>query len=129
MKVFLSFLILLSSACATERKVSSIIPTETVKRLKKLYPAQTEAFILERLHNATSAFAKWRSFPPYYYELITRLKKSRASKMISRPGLCAGDPHLENFGFIYSDQPLFTLNDLDDVSLCSLDADIIRLLI
>lgn len=93
-----------------------------------MYPTQSKEFIQERIKNAPGAFDKWRSFPPYYYDLIARLVKGQDLK--ARQGMCAGDPHLENFGFIASGaEPLFTINDLDDVTTCSLNADLMRLFI
>ena len=93
-----------------------------------MYPSQSKEFIQERIKNAPSAFDKWRSFPPYYYDLISRSVQGLDLK--SRKGMCAGDPHLENFGFIATGaEPLFTINDLDDVTTCSLNADLMRLFI
>ena len=121
---FLTFLIL-SSAWAQDSKV----PEATLGRLSKLYPDQSLEFIKERLKNAPTEFNKWRSFVPYYYEMIKRSEVSDLFK--KRMGLCAGDPHLENFGYISEskDKSLFTLNDLDDVTECSLDRDLMRLFI
>ena len=103
------------------------VPPATLGRLKKLYPAQSESFILHRLEKAPTLFDKWRSFPPYFYEMVQRSRF--ASQFKSRMGLCAGDPHLENFGFIpdKNQQSLLTLNDMDDATMCSLDLDLMRL--
>lgn len=128
MKLILTALFMVASAQADRINIGSY-PSSTLERLKKLYPDQSEAFIQKRLDNAKTPFEKWRSFPPYYFELLTRLNHSQVKKINNRRGLCAGDPHLENFGFIYAPKPYFTLNDLDDVSECSLDADILRLLV
>jgi hypothetical protein len=105
------------------------LPQETMERLQKLYPQQSEDFLKVRMKNAKGAFSKWRSFPPYYYEMLKRSKV--AKPLMERPGLCAGDPHIENFGFIpdSSNTTLFTLNDLDDSTQCSLDTDLMRLFI
>lgn len=103
------------------------IPEATLNNLQKLYPNQNRAFIEERLKNAPLPFNKWRSFPPYYYQMMDRIPEG--NELRSRPGLCAGDPHLENFGFIYGNPPVFTLNDMDDVTPCSLDMDLMRLFV
>lgn len=123
----LALLLFLVSCSHPGRTINSSIPPETIKRLQTLYPDQSESFILERLQNASNAFQKWRGFPPYYYELIDRMDVFSSSK--PRRGLCAGDAHLENFGFLYMYTPHFSLNDLDDVAPCSLDADAMRLFI
>ncbi len=103
------------------------LPPSTMARLRKLYPDQSEAFIKERLQNAPLAFNKWRSFPPYYYEMLDRSPEGK--KLPGRTGLCAGDPHIENFGFIQGSPPQFTINDLDDVTPCDLNRDLMRLFI
>ncbi len=133
---FLALSLLVSLvACSgyTDRSPNSVqIPADTLARLKKLYPDQSEAFIIERFQNADSPLLKWRSFPPYYYELYDRVigGNQKNKKFTSSRGLCAGDAHLENFGFLYLPEKkstLFGLNDLDDVSECSLFSDTLRL--
>lgn len=122
MKNLFFFLLISTQTFAQE------VPQATLDRLQKLYPDQSLEFIKERIKNAPTPFNKWRSFPPYYYELINRSVSSRELK--NRKGMCAGDPHLENFGFIANgDSPIFTINDLDDVTSCSLNADLMRLYI
>ncbi len=122
---FLILFCLVTSAYA-DRTPSSNVPVETIKRLMDLYPGQTEEMIRERLQNTKSTFEKWRAFPPYFYDVV---KRSSDIFSPSRTGMCAGDPHLENFGFIYSSRPKFTLNDLDDSSICSQDTDALRLFV
>ena len=134
--LFLSALITLS-ACSSHnnRSPDSLqIPVETLARLKKLYPDQSESFIIERFLNADSALMKWRSFPPYYYEMVDRLKSQfpQQKNFFAQSGLCAGDAHLENFGFLYrpdKKDAIFSINDLDDVSTCPLFSDALRLLV
>lgn len=120
---YLAVLVLFSSFMALAQDV----PPATMGRLKKLYPDQSEAFIKERLKNAPLAFNKWRSFPPYYYEMLDRSPEGK--KLKSRSGLCAGDAHIENFGFIHGTPSQFTINDLDDVTPCDLNRDLMRLFI
>lgn len=136
MKFLVLGLLVTLAACSShpERSPNSLqIQPETLARLKKLYPDQSENFIIERFKNADSPLMKWRSFPPYYYELYDRLNTQFKSKKFSSiKGLCAGDAHLENFGFLYlpeKNSTLFGLNDLDDVSACHLLSDTLRLLV
>lgn len=126
---FLLFLLIISNSYAAERRPNANVPHETLERLKKLYPQEPESFILERLHKAPTAFDKWRAFPAYYYDLLGRLSGVLGNDFFTRQGLCAGDPHLENFGFLFLGKTVFTINDLDDVSPCPLNADAMRLFV
>jgi hypothetical protein len=109
----------------TKISLAQTIPAETISRLKNLYPDQDNALIQNRLDNAKELFDKWRTFPPYFYDMALRNKYQ-----FERKGTCAGDSHLENFGFLPLDQgPTFSLIDFDDVSTCSLDLDLMRLYI
>jgi hypothetical protein len=128
MKNFLILLMLSTSALAL-RGPDATIPNETIQRIQKLYPTQSEEFLHLRLKNAENAFQKWRSFPPYFYELLNRSEGLLGKDFSARQGLCAGDPHLENFGFLYIADTRFTINDLDDVAPCPLNADALRLFI
>lgn len=130
----LSALVVMSACTFAVRSPNSLqIPPETLSKLKKLYPDQSEDFIIERFKNADSPLMKWRSFPPYYYELYDRVSGQFGNKKLtSGKGLCAGDAHLENFGFLYlpeTKSTIFGLNDLDDVSACSLLSDTLRLFV
>ena len=124
-----AFILLLVSACSFSWKNKQEVPKETIQRLARLYPGQSEDFLRERIKNAPSAFSKWRSFTPYYFEMINR--GAGISLLKERRGECAGDAHLENFGFVADSKtsPQFTLNDLDDATECSLNADLMRLFI
>jgi hypothetical protein len=106
---------------------SQAIPQSTIQRLQKIYPSQSKEFIELRFKNAQSVFDKWRSFPPYFYEMVKSSKL--ISKLSNRQGLCTGDPHIENFGFLplKKDSVQFGINDLDDATNCKLDLDLIRL--
>ena len=129
MKFLLLSLVISLSAFAGNRKPNASVPQETLNRLKALYPDQSEAYLYERINNAKTAFEKWRAFPPYFYDLTARAISVLGNDFKSRSGLCAGDPHLENFGYIYMGKPAFSLNDLDDVAPCSLNADALRLFV
>jgi hypothetical protein len=108
---------------------ASAVSPETMARLKKIYPNQSQSFIESRLAEASDPHMKWRSFPPYYWDLLKRSSAVLGAKFADRKGLCAGDSHFENFGFIYNGSVLFSVNDLDDVSMCSLNGDALRLFI
>ncbi len=127
--LLLPLLLACSNTSFIKRMPSSAPLEETFSRLKSIYPEQSDAFIQERYKSAPNAFQKWRSFPPYYYELINRMSPYLGDDFFQRPGLCAGDPHLENFGFIFLKNTIFTVNDLDDATPCSLNADAMRLFI
>ncbi len=114
---FLALLILISVNCFAT-------PVETISRLQKLYPSQSREFLEQRLNSATTTFDRLRDFPPYFYEAI-----DRTLKLPERKGFCAGDPHYENFGFLFAPTPFFTINDLDDSAPCNLNADALRLLV
>jgi hypothetical protein len=92
--------------------------------LKTLYPEQSESFISERIKQCNDAFCRWTSFPRAYYAFVKNIPQVTPA----RTGMCAGDPHFENFGFYpTSKESLFTINDFDDSSDCSLDDDLLRL--
>lgn len=93
--------------------------------LMDVYPDQTKGFLEHRLNSSKTPFEKWRSFPKAYHFILRDLPKSPKARM----GFCAGDPHLENFGFFPAPVPLFTLNDFDDSQPCSLDDDLLRFII
>jgi Uncharacterized protein conserved in bacteria (DUF2252) len=97
--------------------------------LVRLYPDQTLETIKQRVALADSPQEKWRSFPPYYFDLVSRLRIALGPEFSARQGFCAGDAHIDNFGFLFSQQSIFTLNDLDDSAPCALNADLMRLFI
>ena len=105
------------------------VSPETMARLKKIYPNQSQSFIETRLAEASDPHMKWRSFPPYYWDMLKRSSVVLGPKFAERKGLCAGDSHFENFGFIFGKSPYFSVNDLDDVSMCALNGDALRLYI
>lgn len=105
------------------------VSLETMARLKKIYPGQSQSFIESRLAAASSPHMKWRSFPPYYWDMLKRSNVVLGAKFAERKGLCAGDSQFENFGFIFVGTPIFSVNDLDDVSMCPLNGDALRLYI
>ncbi len=106
---------------------AGVVPSETIQRLQKIYPHQTKELVELRLSNAQTLFEKWRSFPPYFYDLVKRTNIS--SSLSKREGFCTGDPHVENFGFLplKKESVHFGINDLDDATHCLLDLDLIRL--
>lgn len=67
----------------------------------------------------------FRSFPPAYWLVLERVP---AGHVPGRPGLCHGDPHLENFGLIRSAAGswVFVANDLDDAGIGEVGLDAVR---
>jgi hypothetical protein len=107
-----------------------------VDKLFKLYhETQSKEFLKIRIDEANSDFDKWRAFPPLYYSLVKDVVSTEVlQKLIEIKGLCVGDPHFENFGYLVNpknmDEPIFTINDIDDSVLnCSIILDLIRLVI
>ena len=110
-------------------------PPVYLERLTKLYASQNQdpELLQKRVEvaKAGGTFQLWRSFPPYFYDLLNR---NPSILDTSRSGMCAGDAHAENFGFIHvtnakGETPVFTINDMDDMTKCNLDADLLRLII
>jgi hypothetical protein len=116
-------------------EIKPATPPVYLERLSRLYASQNQGpeLLQKRVEIAKSEglFQLWRSFPPYYYDLLNR---HPAILSTSRSGMCAGDAHAENFGFIHvtnakGESPVFTVNDMDDMVKCNLDADLLRLII
>jgi hypothetical protein len=127
MKLFSLIILVFSALVHAGRVPTSTVSSETLERLKQLYPQQSEAFILERIKNASTLFARWRAFPPYFYQLLQRHSSLLPRGFNERRGFCAGDAHFENFGFMYFGTTIFSINDLDDGVNCSLNQDLLRL--
>lgn len=104
-------------------------PKELLATMKRLYPLQSEAFLVQRISLAKTPQDKWRDFPPYYHDLLSRMRPALGSEFFTRKGFCAGDAHIDNFGFLFGSDAVFTLNDLDDAAPCPLNADLMRLFI
>ena len=123
MKIILSLVLILNGL-----NVLSAVPDSTITRLQKIYPERSREALLDVIEHSKSTFELWRAFPAYSYEMIER----KFSNIITQAtGLCAGDAHAENFGFIYSEakkKTVFTINDLDDSAPCKLESDLLRLL-
>lgn len=65
-----------------------------------------------------------RSFVTSYY---TDLKKIRTGA--GPIGVCFGDPHIENFGFVvFQEEARYVYNDFDDSGYCPVGLDILRYL-
>lgn len=67
---------------------------------------------------------KWSSFSPLYYHFSKSYSLKSVKPLFKLKGLCAGDSHFKNFGFLYNPTSLvnsiLALNDLDDVIECPL---------
>jgi hypothetical protein len=92
----------------------SASPTLTDDEFALKYKASIEA----------GAFMFFRSYPGAYHKDLARVKPSR---LIMNEGLCFGDPHPENFGFLrISGATRFGYNDLDDSGYCPVALDALR---
>lgn len=111
------------------RKPTATIPQETIDRVKALYAGQDENMVMDRLMKSTSAFQKWKGFPLYYFDFMNRSQALLPGDFFEFKGLCAGNPHLENFGFVFLGKPVFSLNDLEHSGTCALNSDTMRLYI
>jgi hypothetical protein len=127
MKIFL-FLIALVSIVGF-RKPSATVPSETIERIKKLYDGQDMNMVMDRLQKSTSAFQKWRGFPLYYFDFLQRHSSLLKPSFFEKKIFCAGNPHLENFGFVFLGKPIFSINDLEHAAQCPIAADVMRLFI
>lgn len=83
-----------------------------------------------KLNSANDSFLFYRSFVDYFYLLVKKneLNLSTAS-LKNTEGLCVGDAHAENFGFVIDNNlaSMFTHNDLDDSGVCPLAYDYLRM--
>ena len=103
---------------------------QTTEKLTKLFYRQTASDISD------SDFAlKWnvaveagalkflRSFVATYYKDLIKVTGT------GPVGICFGDAHIENFGFVlFADGPHFVYNDFDDSGYCPVGLDILRYL-
>lgn len=125
--VYLSVLLLLSFSLSLQAK-----PCKKITRaLLDLYPEHTKEIMLTRFENASNKHKFLRSFIPYYYQEI---QKSAAeipalAKAGKTSGHIVGDAHVENFGYLVSNEgkSILALNDFDDVAQAPLVLDVMRL--
>jgi hypothetical protein len=109
---------------------------ETLKRklesLSELPPAKIQIKLDCTLEESNPLFHFLRSFVPFYYKMFMALKvdfiKILGQDTCDCQGICVGDAHPENFGFILNkfSVPVFTLNDVDDGGYGYIAADALR---
>lgn len=75
-----------------------------------------------------SALMFFRAYPGgYHKDFAANLKGSARSKIPAGTGLCFGDPHPDNFGFLkFDSNVLYGFNDLDDSGTCPVALDALR---
>ena len=133
----------------TTRMANQLFPElEKRNRLKKylrgLYPNLKSRDFKRKLtidvkdNVRLKRFLFFRTFIPYFFDLLHRLKVDSGfpdlSSVESVMGWCVGDAHLENFGTIWRQTQQgeiridFTMNDPDDGGPCPLYADLLRFL-
>jgi hypothetical protein len=125
--IYLKVLLLLSFSLSLQAK-----PCKKITRaLLDLYPEHTKDIMLTRFENAKDKHKFLRSFIPYYYQEI---QKSSAdipamAKASKTTGHIVGDAHVENFGYLISNEgkSVLALNDFDDVAQAPLVLDVMRL--
>ncbi|MBX3032496.1 MAG: DUF2252 family protein [Bdellovibrionaceae bacterium] len=100
--------------------------------LAALYPEQSSATLEQRIALLNSPNDFFRAFGPYFY---LRAKKNLLNvepwkSLKGHQGWCAGDAHPKNFGVLLSErnQPLYSINDVDDSNPCPVIADVLRFL-
>lgn len=129
------FLLLLSAGCATPQR--SPAEAQTFSReltfAARLDPAAFRthyAFLSEeqfkaKLHAAMEQpLLFFRSFVNSYYSDLSYVWDRGG---VGPLGMCLGDPHPENFGFIrFQDETRYVFNDLDDAGECPIAFDGLR---
>ncbi len=101
------------------------ISLRTKEFYRKSSPNITDAdFIFKWDYALDSGDLKFlRSFVGAYYLDLMNVKGAGPL------GICFGDAHLENFGFVvFSDGPKFVYNDFDDSGYCPVGLDVLRYL-
>lgn len=115
------------------REPASKKPTRScLSLLKGLYTHQSSKNV-EKVAGLVSndPHMFYRSFPPYYYTLISRLNWQKAFGEFSDvQSVILGDAHMENFGLKFVDGKLrFIPNDFDDLTKAPLALDLVRLIV
>ena len=104
--------------------------------LDKNFIQQTDPLFLKADSTSKDPFSeKWerslgkpveffRSYPPAYYHDLAQIP---TDKIPGEEGLCFGDAHPENFGFLnLAHESTFIYNDLDDSGYCPIAYDALR---
>lgn len=75
-----------------------------------------------------SALMFFRAYPAAYHkDFASNLRPSALAKIPAGSGLCFGDAHPDNFGFLrLEDTTLYAYNDLDDSGHCPVALDALR---
>lgn len=80
----------------------------------------------EAVRSERSALKFLRSYPNAYYAELQHVKEGAGPI-----GLCFGDAHIENFGFVVfeNNKVEYVFNDFDDAEYCPIGLDILRYLV
>lgn len=85
------------------------------------------------LEGAKDPLSFFRSNVALYYKVALQNKEQLPiiNRLLEINGLCMGDAHLENFGFLFQTAKvsIFAPNDVDDFDRCPLVMDLMRLLV
>ena len=96
-----------------------------------LYPEHSKDIMLTRFEAARNKHKFLRSFIPYYYKEVykSQAELPAFAKASKTSGHIVGDAHVENFGFLISNdgKSVLALNDFDDVAEAPLVLDVMRL--
>jgi len=141
MKLFLLSVLSVSSAMSFAMAKPSIsncsIPNQRhdiTNEISKLYTHQSLETINSRLKDTQDSFYFFRSYVPYYYEILSKCKTeyTELNKLFNRKGLVVGDPHPMNFGTVFLNDSgkdiALSLNDPDDGGIGYYAADLVRYL-
>jgi hypothetical protein len=83
-----------------------------------------DAFAAKWTASKASGVLFYRSYPGAYH---ADAKQIAQAKLLGGEGLCFGDPHPDNFGFLEVDgKTIYAFNDLDDSGICPVVLDAAR---
>lgn len=86
-----------------------------------------------KLQSSKSVYLFYRSFVDLFYIVINKNENLLFNKnpLKNDSTWCLGDAHPENFGVLLlnSGRSIFTVNDIDDASVCSIYFDLLRFLV
>ncbi len=123
MRYFLLLLVLCS--CVEKNDIQKDLEFRTTKitntQLREDYVfLSDENFINKLSESLESPLMFYRSFPISFYKDIKLVETAKE-------GICLGDGHIDNFGFIlFEKYTKYLFNDLDDSGLCPLPLDALR---
>ncbi|PIP89372.1 MAG: hypothetical protein COW01_04205 [Bdellovibrionales bacterium CG12_big_fil_rev_8_21_14_0_65_38_15] len=118
-------ILILFSSCVDKNLVGNDLEFRTAKMTKSQLREDYDFLSDENFKNKLSESLEsplmfYRSFPISYYKDIKLVESAKE-------GICLGDGHIDNFGFIlFEKDTKYLFNDLDDSGLCPLPLDALR---